>query len=190
MAKSFSFYRVWQTSNNNLLGSARYHGNHCVSFKISSVTPKRLLKTQIFEKEKTNFPPKKLFRPIFFRIVEYEKAQLTIYRALQRYCASYKVEFLGPTIWMKTISQKRPFSRRKTNLAIFFSFHRLSQTSNNKISGSTRFYGNHCASYKIICVTSKRLLKTKLFEKGKTFFPPKKLFRRSISRIVEFEKAQ
>ena len=39
-----------------------------------SVTLKRLLKTQIFEK-KAIFPPKKLFRPIFSRIIEYEKPQ-------------------------------------------------------------------------------------------------------------------
>ena len=44
-------YRVSQTSSNILLGSARYYVNHCVSYKIISVTPKMLLKTQIFDKE-------------------------------------------------------------------------------------------------------------------------------------------
>ena len=141
-----------------------------------SETPKRFLKTQYFEKEKTNFPPKNLFRPIFSRFGEYEKAQLTIYRALQSYCASYKIEFLGPTMSMKTISQKRPFSRRKTNLAIFFSFYRVWQTSNNKFSGPTRYYGNHCACYKIFSVTPKRLIKAQIFEKEKTTFPPEKFF--------------
>ena len=83
LAKSFSFYRLWQTSVNILLGCIRYYGNQCASYRIISVTPKRLLNTQIFEKEKTSFPPKKLFRPIFPRIVEYEEAQLTSYRDLQ-----------------------------------------------------------------------------------------------------------
>ena len=41
------------------------------------------MKTQIFEKEKTIFPPEKLFRPIFSHIVKYKKAQGTIYRGLE-----------------------------------------------------------------------------------------------------------
>ena len=44
-----------------------------------SVTSERLLKTQTFEKEKTNFPPKKLFRPNFSRNFVFEKAQGTFY---------------------------------------------------------------------------------------------------------------
>ena len=43
----------------------------------------RLLKTQIFEKGKTIFPPKKLIRPFFSRIGEYEKAPGTNYRGPQ-----------------------------------------------------------------------------------------------------------
>ena len=42
-----------------------------------------LLKTQKFEKGKTNFPPNKFFRSFFSRIVVYEKAQGTIYRGPQ-----------------------------------------------------------------------------------------------------------
>ena len=41
-----------------------------------------MLKTQIFEK-KTNFPAKKLFRPYFSRIIEYEKPPRTIQRGPQ-----------------------------------------------------------------------------------------------------------
>ena len=54
----FSYYRVWQTPGNILLGSTRYYGIRCASYKIISVTPNRLLKTQIFEK-KVIFPVKK-----------------------------------------------------------------------------------------------------------------------------------
>ena len=41
------------------------------------------MKTQNFEKEKTNFPPKKLMRPNFSRIAVFEKAQGTFYRGPQ-----------------------------------------------------------------------------------------------------------
>ena len=75
---------------------------------------------------------------------------------------------------MKTISQKRLFSRRKTTLAVFFSFFRVWQTSNNNLLGSARYYGNHCASYKIVSVTAKRLLKTQNFDK-KDFFSREKI---------------
>ena len=82
------------------------------------------------------------------------------------------------------------FSRRKTILANIFSFYRVWQTSNNKILGSTSYYGNHCASFKIISVTPKRLLKTQIFEKEKTFLPPKNYFGQKLSRTVEYKKAQ
>ena len=77
-----SYYREWHTSGNMLLGSTKYYGNTCAGYKMIFVTLKRLLKTQIFEK-KTVFPPKKLFRPIFSRIIQYEKPQGTKYRGLQ-----------------------------------------------------------------------------------------------------------
>ena len=54
----FSFYRVWKSSRSFLWWSTRYSDNHCASCKIISATPKRLLKTQIFEK-KAIFPVKK-----------------------------------------------------------------------------------------------------------------------------------
>ena len=65
-----------------MLGSTRYYGNTCAGYKMIFVTLRKLLKTQIFEK-KTIFPPRKLFRPIFSRIIEYEKPQGTKYRGLQ-----------------------------------------------------------------------------------------------------------
>ena len=65
-----------------MLGSTKYYGKTCVGYKMIFETLKRLLKTQTFEK-KTIFPPKKLFRPILSRIVEYEKPQGTKYRGLQ-----------------------------------------------------------------------------------------------------------
>ena len=61
----FSNYRVWQTSGNILLGSTRYRGNRSASCKIISVTPNRLLKTQIFEKKGYIFRRKSFFGQFF-----------------------------------------------------------------------------------------------------------------------------
>ena len=46
----FSYYRVWQTPRDNLKGSKRYSNIYCVSYKIVSVKPKGLLKTQMWKK--------------------------------------------------------------------------------------------------------------------------------------------
>ena len=70
---------------------------------------------------------------------------------------------------METISQKSLFSRGKTNLAIFPSYYRKWQTSGKILLGCTRYGGNHCASFNVIFVTLKRLLKTQFFDKKKTF---------------------
>ena len=49
-AKFFSYYRVWQSSRNNLWKFTRCFDNDCVSYKIFSLGPMKLLKTQTFEK--------------------------------------------------------------------------------------------------------------------------------------------
>ena len=46
------------------MGSKKYFDNYCGSYKIISLGPKRLLKTQDFEK-KAIFPVNKGFRPTF-----------------------------------------------------------------------------------------------------------------------------
>ena len=65
----FSYYRIWQTSGNKLSGFTKYFGCPWTIYKIISVTPNRLLKTQILEK-KSIFPAKKFFRRILSCIIE------------------------------------------------------------------------------------------------------------------------
>ena len=50
LAYFFSHYRMYQTWSDNLPGSKKYSGIYCTCYKIISVTPKRWLKTQFFEK--------------------------------------------------------------------------------------------------------------------------------------------
>ena len=59
-----------------------YSDNYCGSYKIISVTPKRLLKTQIFE-QKGNFPVNKIFWRFFCRVIEHQKGDGTTYRGTQ-----------------------------------------------------------------------------------------------------------
>ena len=61
----FAKYRVWQRLSNILLGFTRYYGNRCARYKILSVTPKRLLKTQIFGKKTLSSRRKRYFGPFF-----------------------------------------------------------------------------------------------------------------------------
>ena len=50
-ANFFSCCPLWQTWSNILLCSTRYFGIYGVSYKIISLTPRSLLKTQVFEKK-------------------------------------------------------------------------------------------------------------------------------------------
>ena len=55
-----SYYRLWQTSRNNLQESASYSYQYCMNYRRIFLGPKRLLKTQIFEKKGNLFTEKNL----------------------------------------------------------------------------------------------------------------------------------
>ena len=70
------------------------------------------------------FLAKKLFRPIIFRIIEFEKPQGTIYKVAQaivtvivRVIRSF---VLAPKRWMVTISQKKSIFHKKNIFGHFF----------------------------------------------------------------------
>ena len=77
MACFFSHSRVWQTSGDNMWGSTRFPDIYCGSYSVNSVTPEKLLKTQIFE-NKGKLSSEKSFWPVFSRILECDKPQGTI----------------------------------------------------------------------------------------------------------------
>ena len=76
-----SYYRLWQTSRNNLKGSASYSYQYCMNYSRIFLGPKKLLKTQTFEKRQA-FHWKKIWR-LFSRIIERQKAQETKYKGPQ-----------------------------------------------------------------------------------------------------------
>ena len=61
-----------------LIRAHKVFDNYGANYKIISVTPKRLFKTQIFEKKKASFPVNKRFWPFLSRIIECDKTQGTI----------------------------------------------------------------------------------------------------------------
>ena len=65
---------MWQTSNDNLWGVQ--------SYSVNSVTHKKLLKTQTFEK-KGKLSSEKSFWAVLSRILECDKPQMTIYEGPQ-----------------------------------------------------------------------------------------------------------
>ena len=58
------------------LGCRRFYSNHCSSYKTTSVTPKVLLKAQVFGK-KGKKSDERTYWPMFPRIIDYEKPQGT-----------------------------------------------------------------------------------------------------------------
>ena len=80
-AHSFLYYRLGQTSRNNLKGSTMYSGSYWARYKIISLGP-----TRSFEKisqKKYIFPMKNKFGQFFCRITEYGRPQVTCYQASQ-----------------------------------------------------------------------------------------------------------
>ena len=82
LACFFSHYGVWQTSRDNIWWSTRYSDVYCGSYSNNSVTPKKLLKTQSFEK-KGKLSSEKSFWPVLSRILECDNPRGTIYEGPQ-----------------------------------------------------------------------------------------------------------
>ena len=87
----------WQTSKDNLYWSKKCFVKYCRSYKIISVTPKMLLKTQFFEKKRQPFQSKKLFDLFFsyYRVWETSRNNLWGFtRYFDNYCGTFKSIFL------------------------------------------------------------------------------------------------
>ena len=85
MRKSFGLFFLVLLSVTNLTGQIRSVQKVFAktgSSNIISVTPKRVLKTQDFEK-RAIFPVKKSIWPVLSRIIDCDKPQRTVYKDLQ-----------------------------------------------------------------------------------------------------------
>ena len=71
-----SNYRRWQTPSKFLSGSTKFFDNYGASYEIISLTPKRLLKTCVFEKY--YLPNEQNVCTVFSLVIEHDERQGTI----------------------------------------------------------------------------------------------------------------
>ena len=107
---------------------------------------------------------------IFFFYIQVWQTSMNKYlgstRSFDSFCWIYKIIFLGPKRSTETtFTKKRQSSRWEKNDQFVFVLPSLANVK-NILLGSKLFFGNHCASHKIISVTPKRLSETQFFEKG------------------------
>ena len=74
LAPFSSKYRLWQTSSNTLEESIRFCDNHCWTYKINSLGPKRLLNINFFKKMLSS---RWKNWPVLSRITEYGRPEVT-----------------------------------------------------------------------------------------------------------------
>ena len=109
----FSYYRVWQTSSNFLLGSRRYSSNDCAVYKIISITTQRWFRTQIFERNaswKFSLVGKEFWSP-YSRNVEFEKRRGTIYKGAQGNLI-FTVQLYDPFFRAKRLLESKIFEKK------------------------------------------------------------------------------
>ena len=118
-------YRVWQTSGDNLWGSTWFFDNYCGSYRNNSVTPKKLLKTQFFEK-KGKLSSEEKFLAIFLAHSRvWQSSVNTLYGSTKYFdnrCGRYRINSVTPTRLLKTqiFERKGKLSSEKMFLARFF----------------------------------------------------------------------
>ena len=85
MGPFFSFFQVWQTSKEGLLGSSRFFHRFCVGNYTNSLGPTRLLKSwkHNFLGKKSYFPVKESLWPTLSIFIEHKKSQWTFFEGPQ-----------------------------------------------------------------------------------------------------------
>ena len=130
----------------------------------------KFLKKSTFSKEWKN-------SPIFSRIIEHKNCQWPKNKGPQCFLTSM-VQSFSSFFWdlrnrEPIFSKLKLSSRRKNNLAHFFSYYPPLQTLTILFLGSTKYLGNYDASYKIFSLAPKRLFKTQIFLKKGNLFSEK-----------------
>ena len=87
-----------------------FFGHYGASYKIISLEPKRLLKTQNFEK-KGSFPVNKCICPIFSQIVDCDKPQETICKSQKDILTVY-VQVIRVFFRIREVAEKTNFGKK------------------------------------------------------------------------------
>ena len=126
--------------------NTRVHKVFWQLWKIFSVTPKRLLKTSIFEKKRQTFKWMKDFG-LSFCIIGCDKLQGTIDKGPQGILI-FTVEVIGSFLWDLTGCCKRKFLKKRQSFlwgkdfGLIFLAIPMWRTSGDKLKKSKRYFAN------------------------------------------------
>ena len=194
MACFSSHSRLWQTSGNNIWGSTRYSDIYCGSYSGNSVTPKKLMKTQLFEKKSKYSSGEKILAIFSTHSGVWQTSVNTLYgstKYFDKYCGRYRINSVTPKKLLKTqtFEKKANFPVKKSFCPVLFPHSRVWQTSGANLWISTIYFDDCFWSYGNNSVTPKKLLKTQFFEK-KANVPVKKSVCCIFSRFIECGRPQ
>ena len=99
------------------------------------------------------------------------------FRSSNKYCASFKISFLGSKKWLETFFLKSYLSSRKKIFWLFFLVLSSMTNVTDSLWGFTRYTDKYCGSYRILSLAPKRLLGTDVIEEKKAIFPVEKILR-------------
>ena len=124
MAHFSSYYRVWQSSRNNIQESTSYSYHYCINYRNNFSGPKRLLKVQVFEKRRQSFQWKKIDQfSACYRV--WQNSRNNLKRSMRYsgiYLGSNKINSLGPKMLLKKqiFDKKGNLSHEKNFVRYFF----------------------------------------------------------------------
>ena len=123
MACFFSHSRVWQTSGDNIWGSTRFPDIYCGSYSVNSVTPKKLLKSQLFEKKAKISSEEKILANFLAHSGVWQTSVNTLYgstKYFDNYCGSYRNNSVTPKKLKTQIFEKKANFPVKKRFSPFF----------------------------------------------------------------------
>ena len=127
------------------------------------------MKTKIFEKNccLSSGETIKAHSLSYYRVWQASMDQLWgSFRSSNKYCASFKISFLGSKKWLETFFLKSYLSSRKKIFWLFFLVLSSMTNVTDSLWGFTRYTDKYCGSYRILSLAPKRLLETNFWIKG------------------------
>ena len=175
-----SYYRLSETSRNNLKGSASYSYQYCMNYRRIFLGPKRLLKTRTSEKKRQPFQWKKNVWPIFPVLLSKKNSWNSLWRSTKFfdiYCGFHKSIFQDLRgCWKhKFLKKRQPFQWRKDFGLHFPVLSNMTYVRKLflRLASSFDYY---CGTYKSIFFGLERLLKTQFLKKKAKLPVKKKMF--------------
>ena len=190
----FSHSRVWHTSGDNIWGSTRYFDNYCGSYRVNSVTHKKLLKTQLFERKGKFSSDEKISAIFLAHSGVWQTSVNTLIgsaKFFDNYCGSHRINSVIPKklLKTKTFEKKGKLSSEKSFWPVFSLILESDKPQGKIYEGPQGILTNTVEVTGLILLHLRGCWKHK-FLKKKANFPVKKRFWPNFWRILEFDKPQ